>query len=245
MEPSGSTYLYALAAVSIAFVGFSALLVIFRQARGETMTKYESYFLLSFIQPGFIVTGGSLLPSVLALYGLPVPTVWRVASSVMAIPILLFVATLPGRRHAATAAPIPRYVLALSLGQLLIALYLVANAVGPAATVGVGPYAAAMTALLFTTAIATSLPWASRLENDRNDRLLCAAGRLANPVFEAFDTRVLNRRFRHFESLHQRRDKFSGPAKCLMRLNRQDHRGAYESTLIHVVRVQGRRSLRA
>jgi hypothetical protein len=154
MEPSGATYLYALAAVSITFVGFSALLVIFRQARGEAMTKYESYFLLSFIQPGFIVTGGSLLPSVLALYGLPGPTVWRVSSIAMAIPILLFVATLPRRRRAATAAPIPRYVLALSLAQLLIALYLASSAVGTPVPVGIGPYAAAMTGLLFTTAIA-------------------------------------------------------------------------------------------
>jgi hypothetical protein len=94
---TGSTYLYALAVVSITLVGFSALLVIFRQARGEMMTRYESYFLLSFIQPGFIVTGGSLLPSVLGLYGLPAPTVWRASSIIMAVPILLFVATLPGR----------------------------------------------------------------------------------------------------------------------------------------------------
>jgi hypothetical protein len=154
MEPSGSTYLYALAAVSITFVGFSALLVIFRQARGEAMTRYESYFVLSFIQPGFIVTGGSLVPSVFALYGLPAPTVWRVSSAVMAIPILLFVATLPARRRVATSAPIPRYVQILSWLQLLIALYLILNAIGMPASAGIGPYAASLTALLFTTAIA-------------------------------------------------------------------------------------------
>ncbi|HLW48020.1 MAG TPA: hypothetical protein VKW09_09675 [bacterium] len=154
MEPAGSTYLYALAAVSITFVGFSALLVIFRQARGDALTKYESYFVLSFILPGFIVTGGALLPSVFALYGLPVPTVWRLSSAVGAIPILFFVATLPGRRQAATSAPMPRYVRVLSALQLLIALYLIANAIGEPAPAGIGPYAAAMTALLFTTAIA-------------------------------------------------------------------------------------------
>lgn len=154
MEPSGSTYLYALAAISVTFVGFSALLVLFRQARGEGMTRYESYFLLSFIQPGFIVTGGSLLPSVLALYGLPAPTVWRFSSIIIAIPILLFVATLPGRRRAATSAPMPPYVLVLSLAQLLIAAYLASSAAGAPVPAGVGPYAAAMTALLFTTAIA-------------------------------------------------------------------------------------------
>lgn len=154
MDPSGSAYLYALAAVSVTFVGFSALLLIFRQARGDVMTRYESYFMLSFIQPGFIVTAGSLVPSVLALYGLPALTVWRVSSTIMAIPIVLFVATLPGRRRAATHSPMPGYVRVLSFLQLLTALYLLMNAIGSPIAAGAAPYAAAMTGLLFTTAIA-------------------------------------------------------------------------------------------
>ena len=153
MEPSGSTYFYALAGVSITFVGFSALLVIFRQARGDAMTRYESYFVLSFIQPGFIVTGGALLPSLLALNGLPAAAIWRASSTITAIPILLFVATLPGRRRAATSAPMPLYVGLFALLQLAIALYLVATAIGTPAA-GAGPYAAAITALLVTTAVA-------------------------------------------------------------------------------------------
>jgi hypothetical protein len=154
MESTGSAYLYALAAVSVTFVGFAALLVIFRQARGEPMTRYEGYFLLSFIQPGFIVTGGALLPPLLALCGLPAPVVWRVSGVIMAIPILLFVATLPGRRRAATSAPIPRYVQLLSLCQLVIALYLASNVIGASTAAGAGPYAAAMTGLFFSVVIA-------------------------------------------------------------------------------------------
>jgi hypothetical protein len=155
MEPSGSTYFYALAAVSITFIGFSALIVVFRQARGDALTRYEGYFVLSFIQPGLIVTGGSLLPSVLSLYGIAAQTVWRGSSIVVAIQILIFVITLPGRRRAATAgAPIPRYVQVLALLQFLIAIYLIAVAAGIATATGVGPYAASLTALLFTTVAA-------------------------------------------------------------------------------------------
>jgi hypothetical protein len=154
MEPSGSAYLYTLATVSITFVGFSALLLIFRQARGDVMTRYESYFMLSFMLPGFIVTAGSLVPSVLALYGLPAATVWRVSSVIMAIPIALFVATLPGRRRAATRSPMPGYIRILSFVQLLAAVYLLVNAIGTPLAAGAAPYAAAMTVLLFTTAIA-------------------------------------------------------------------------------------------
>jgi len=49
---SGSTYLYALATISVTFVGFSALLLVFRQATAGPMAAYESYFMLTFIQPG-------------------------------------------------------------------------------------------------------------------------------------------------------------------------------------------------
>lgn len=155
MEPAGSTFLYALAAVSITFVGFSALLVIFRQARGDVLTRYEEYFVLSFIQPGLIVTGGSLIPSVLALYGLPGATVWRASSIIAAIPIIIFVVMLPGRRRAATSGqPTPLYVSVLGLAQLLIAGYLLTSAAGLPAAAAIGPYAASLTALLFTTVTA-------------------------------------------------------------------------------------------
>src|SRR5215469_4057354 len=155
MEPTGSTYLYALAAVAITFVGFSALLVIFRQARGDALTRYESYFVLSFIQPGLIVTGGALLPSVFALYGLPVAAVWRLSSIVVAVPIVVFVTTLPSRRRAATGRKtLPLYVGALGSLDLIIAVYLLVNAAGMAGSNGVGPYAASLTALLLTTVTA-------------------------------------------------------------------------------------------
>lgn len=155
MDATGSAYLYALAAVSVTFVGFAALLLSFRQARGEPMTRYEGYFLLSFVQSGFVVTGGALLPLVLALCGLSAPMVWRVSGGIMAIPILAFVATLPGRRRAATSAPTPRYVRVLALAlPTTIALYLASNAIGASTPAGVGPYAAAMTGLFFSVVIA-------------------------------------------------------------------------------------------
>jgi hypothetical protein len=45
----GANYLYALANFSITFVGFSALLLVFRQTNGGKMTSYDSYFKLAFI----------------------------------------------------------------------------------------------------------------------------------------------------------------------------------------------------
>jgi hypothetical protein len=154
MELPGSIYLYALATVSITFVGFSALLLIFRQAMGGAITTYESNFMLAFMQVGFIVTSGSLLPPMLALYGMSPTMVWRVSSIIMAIPVFVFVVTLPGRRHAATHQRIPKFVAILLVLQSLFGVYLLLNAIGTPAAPGVAPYAAAMTGLLFTSGIA-------------------------------------------------------------------------------------------
>jgi hypothetical protein len=57
MEIPGSTYLYALATVSITFVGFSGLAMIFRPAMGGAVTKYDTFFTLSFVQTGLALHG--------------------------------------------------------------------------------------------------------------------------------------------------------------------------------------------
>jgi hypothetical protein len=73
-------------------VGFSALLLGFRQTIVGKMTNYDSYFTLSFIQAGFIVTAGGLSPQLLAFFEMVPNSVWRESSVIMAIPIFLFVA---------------------------------------------------------------------------------------------------------------------------------------------------------
>jgi hypothetical protein len=91
MELPGANYLYALATVSVTFVGFSALLLVFRETIGGRMTGYDSYFTLSFMQAGFIVAAGGLLPQLLAFYEMSHTSVWRASSLMIAIPIFLFV----------------------------------------------------------------------------------------------------------------------------------------------------------
>ena len=154
MELPGSGYLYALATVAITFVGFSALLIVFRQSIGGGATRYDAYFTMSFIQPNFIVAGGALVPPLLALCSLSEDTVWRLSSALTAFAILLFVVTVPTRRHAAVDEPIPLYIRVLLVLQFSGALLLIANAAGRPFAPGPGPYALAITWLLFTTAIA-------------------------------------------------------------------------------------------
>src|SRR5215469_2778767 len=90
-----------------------------------------------------------------------------VPSLIMAIPIFLFVAKIPGRRRAATKASIPFYVGFLLLLQFLAGAYLVLNAVGWPAPPDLAPFAVALTVLLFTTGIAYLIALARALRGDR------------------------------------------------------------------------------
>lgn len=106
------------------------------------------------MQAGFIVTGGSLLPPLLALYGIPEALVWRVSSVIAAIPIVLFVATVPRRRRAATGGSRPFFIQVLLFLQLMLALYLLANAAAIGLQPGAAHFAAAMAGMLVTSGIA-------------------------------------------------------------------------------------------
>jgi hypothetical protein len=166
MELPGANYLYALATVSVTFVGFSALLLVFRETIGGRMRGYDSYFTLSFMQAGFIVAAGGLLPQLLAFYEISHTLVWRASSLMMAIPIFLFVAKVPGRRRAATKESIPFYVVLLLLCQFLAGAYLVLNAVGWPSPPQLAPFAMALTVVLFTTGVAYLIALARALRRD-------------------------------------------------------------------------------
>src|SRR5262245_54475695 len=130
VELPGSSYLYTLSMVSITFVGFSALLVVMRQAKGGGLTNYDTYFTLSFIQIGFLVTASGLVPPVFASFDWSATVVWHVSSTVVALPILWFVARVPARRRAATGMPVPVFVAALLSVQATAAAVLLLNATG-------------------------------------------------------------------------------------------------------------------
>jgi hypothetical protein len=154
MAIAETTYLYALAGLSVSFVGFSTLVIVFRQSAGGRLSSYDSYFVLSFMQAGFIVTAGALLPPLFALYGLPEATVLRVASAIMAMPIAWFVASVPGRRRAATGTAAPGFIRLFLLLQLCAAVALALGALGRPLGPGVAPYASALTLILVTSGLA-------------------------------------------------------------------------------------------
>jgi hypothetical protein len=149
MELLGSSYLYTLAALSVTFVGFSALVIVLRQTFGGALSKLDVLITRIFIQLGFLVAASAMLPPLFALFGLRQDLIWRTCSLCTAIPSFLFAVTYPARRRAASGVPTP---LAIKVDVFLLAfaaLVLAANGLGFAFEPGPGPFAGALTGILF------------------------------------------------------------------------------------------------
>jgi hypothetical protein len=144
------------------------MLLVFRQTIGGKMTRYDSYFTLAFMQAGFIVTAGGLLPQLLAFFEMPLASVWRHSSVIMAVPVFLFVITTPGRRRAATNEPLPFYVGLLLVLQFLAGAGLLLNGFGWPAPPNLAPFALALTVMLFTTGVAYLIALAQALRENHD-----------------------------------------------------------------------------
>jgi archaellum biogenesis protein FlaJ (TadC family) len=154
VELPGSLYLYAIATVSITFVGFSAMLVVFRQSMGGQLTRYDTYFTLSFIQAGFVVTAGALVPPAVALYSVSPDAAWRIAGGIVAILVFMFVARVPGRRRAATGQSMPPQITTMLTLQALSGVSLVLGSAGFYGTTVGAAYVSAIAVLLITSGAA-------------------------------------------------------------------------------------------
>ena len=153
MDLPGTSYLFTLAALSVTFVGFSALAIILRQTFGGEVSPLDLLITRIFIQLGFIVVAGSMLPPLFMLFDWPAVTIWRIASLFPAIPSTVFAITYPGRRKKASGLPTPWFIWldVTILGLAALALY--CNALGLGFTPGPAPYAAALTTILFLSGL--------------------------------------------------------------------------------------------
>jgi hypothetical protein len=143
-----SGYLYAMAAVGMSFAGLSVLTMILGQMLGGQMNKFDGFVARSWVQLGFMITFGSILPPLLGLFEASTPVVWRISSGLMAIILGWWALTFPRRRHAAKPTPLPTQVKIFCVAMDLVALALAANAFAVPVARLPGVYAAAVTAIL-------------------------------------------------------------------------------------------------
>jgi hypothetical protein len=101
MEIQGAAFLYALAAAAMAFIGFSAIVVIIRQTLGAGLSPFQLLLTQVLIEHGFVVFFFSLLPLLLALFGISHESVWRISSGVAAAVISSWILYYYVRRYPA------------------------------------------------------------------------------------------------------------------------------------------------
>jgi hypothetical protein len=151
VEASG--YLFTITAVGMSFAGLSVLTMVVRQILGGQMTKFDTFVARSWVQLGFMITFGSILPPLVALFEVSTPMVWRISSGVMAIILGCWALTFPRRRQATNPTRLPIQVITFCAAMDLTAVALAVNAMaGPAARLP-GVYAASVTAILIGAAM--------------------------------------------------------------------------------------------
>jgi hypothetical protein len=146
MELPGSGYLYTIAALAMTFVGFTSIVLVFRQnVRASPITALHSHGYLEF---GFSAAAFAMLPPLLATFDLSAPVIWRSTSLVMAI-VMIGHHWFTMHRFLRTSGRLPLRYLINSGITLIVAFVLLANAVGWPFDPQLGPVAAGVTLRLF------------------------------------------------------------------------------------------------
>jgi len=148
-----SAYLYAIAAVGMSFAALSVLTMVLRQILGGQMTRFDTFVARSWVQLGFMITLGSILPPLLLLLEVPTPLVWQISSGLMAIILGCWALTFPRRRQATNPTRLPMPVIIFCMAMDLVALALAANAMVVPLERLPGVYAAAVTGILIGAAM--------------------------------------------------------------------------------------------
>jgi xanthine/uracil permease len=165
MELPGSSYLLTLAAVSMTFVGFSTVAVVFRQVQGAGLSEYEIVLLRFFLVSGLIATVFSLIPPLLGLFGITPVLVWRGSSLAFAL-VILWRGIYFIRRQVVFE---PRQILyVLYVISLAVLLGLLVNALEIFVEPNIGLYALAATWLLVNAIVGFIMALSRYLQPPKN-----------------------------------------------------------------------------
>jgi hypothetical protein len=167
IELPGAAYFYTLATVAITFVTFSSLLIILRQTVGAGLTPYDSTVTRFFMELGFIVILGALLPPLLSICEAPPDLIWRLSSGITGATLLLRVVTWPAQRLRALGRQPPALAALYMVAGIFAALLMIENAIGFPWHPAMRVHAVSVTLSLFTTGAAFLLSSKVVLEQGR------------------------------------------------------------------------------
>jgi hypothetical protein len=145
VTPTESDYLLRLAALSLSFVGFSAVVVTLRGALGGELSDRHLRLVRLYIEGGLLVTALALVPTLLNLLHVPQMVTWPL-SSAAAASIFTFVLVIQfRRRRSIEAGRFPPWVVVIYAVSVLAVAGLWLNVAGIPSPSSVGPYAAVLT----------------------------------------------------------------------------------------------------
>jgi hypothetical protein len=140
-----SEYLLCVAALSLSFVGFSAIVVTLRGAlRGELSARHIRLVCL-YIEGGLLVTALALAPALLNVLQMPDTIIWRLCSAAAATIFTVFVLVQSRRRRAVESGRFPPWVIVINAISIVAIAGLAFNVAGLPLAPTIGPYAVALT----------------------------------------------------------------------------------------------------
>jgi hydrogenase-4 membrane subunit HyfE len=140
MELPGWGYFYSLAALSMAFAGFTSIVVVLHQGTGKSLSQFHVLLTSLFIELGLMATAFAILAPTLAICGIREIIVWQISSAIMLVILVPWLIAYPFRRKRAAPKqrlPVRVYIMTILGTVAVIALGL--NIVGAVINPGPGP----------------------------------------------------------------------------------------------------------
>jgi hypothetical protein len=140
-----SDFLLCLAALSLSFAGFSAVVVTLRGALGGEISDRHLRLVRLYIEGGLLVTALALVPSLLNLLHASESVIWPASSAAAASIFTILMLSQFRRRRAIEGGRFPAWVVIVYAISLVVVGGLWLNAAGFPFPPSVGPYAVALT----------------------------------------------------------------------------------------------------
>ena len=145
MTTAESEYLLCLAALSLSFVGFSAIVVALRGALRGELSARQIRLVCLYIEGGLLVTALALAPTLLNLLQIPDTIIWRLCSAAAATIFTVFLLVQARRRRAVEPGRFPPWVIVINAVAIVAIAGLWLNVAGIPLAPSVGPYAVVLT----------------------------------------------------------------------------------------------------
>lgn len=145
MTTAESEFLLCLAALSLSFVGFSAIVVTLRGALGGELSPRHIRLVCLYIEGGLLVTALALAPTLLNVLQIADAIIWRLCSAVAAAIFTVFLLVQSRRRRAIEPGRFPPWVVVINTVSILAIAALWLNTAGLPWAPSVGPYAVVLT----------------------------------------------------------------------------------------------------